>query len=579
MRPRGSESQKISATSEVAQGAPYLSPAAAAEPVGGTSGWRTLIRAESQSSLIWIIPFGIAAVYLVVFLARFHHIIRGLGWVSDYASGFTVPETVVQTGTGGHALLASSGQWVSLWFGLLTANLPLHRELWSVAPTALFIFSALIIGWSVAKIATRQVAILAVLLTLVAAPRALAFFMAAVAHNALYPCTALTGAYLVWLALRQERRSIITFVAPVLMGLVLGVCAASDLLVVPTALAPLLLTAVLSGLRRDSHSRIVALSALASAVVAVPIAKLTPTIMRSSGFVTIPGPYKVATLADLSEHARLLFTGLKYLFNGNLDQLAPGILPSALGLVCTVLMVAALLLLCGFGALTVVRLLRSGWRKQTAGTSRELARSLHIIYWASSAVAVCLVFWLTAETGTSDAHESYYGTVIFSIAAVIPLLIANRLVVRRLVIAGASIFFIASLVGLTRDYTVFRPSVESYEAAIVRIARAHGATYGYAGYWNASSLTWSSDNRVTVRPLMACENPVGVGACPFYMERVPSWYIPKERKTFLLVDSTESWLPSLPAGFGRPVAGYAFGPIKMYIYPYDIASLLGPPLT
>jgi hypothetical protein len=549
------------------------------DPTTGASRWRNpFIQAGYRPTLARAIPCGIAIVYLIVFLAKIQHILSGLGWVSDYASGFTVPETLVQTGTGGHTVLASSGQWVSLWFGLLTATLPLHRELWTVAPTALFIFSALVVGWSVARVATRGLAIVTVLLILIASQRALAFFMAAVAHNALYPCTAIAGAYLVWLTRGRGRPTVVVFGVPLLMGVILGVCVSSDLLVAAAAIAPLVLVAVLSGLQRDRRARIVAISALASAAVAVPVGKLTTAIMHSAGFVTIPAPYKVANLEALSLHARLLFTGLKYLFNGSLDEVVPGAFSSGLALVCTVLMVAALLTLCLLGAWTLVRLLRRERRDDGPQAANGLARLLHIVYWSSSAVAVCLAFWLTSETGASDAHESYYGTVIFSVAAVLPLFIAARGAVRVLAIASVSIFFIASLIGLTGNYTVLRPSVANYESEIVAIAKAQNATTGYAGYWDASSLTWSSDNKVIVRPLMACQNPSGAEACPFYMERVPSWYIPRERKTFLLADAGESWLSGLPPGFGRPVAAYALGPIRMYVYPYDIASRLGPAL-
>jgi hypothetical protein len=79
-----------------------------------------------------------------------------------------------------------------------------------------------------------------------------------------------------------------------------------------------------------------------------------------------------------------------------------------------------------------------------------------------------------------------------------------------------------------------------------------------------------------VRPLMACPNPAGAELCPFYLVAVPSWYVPQRRRTFLLVDSEEPWVSSLPRGLGKPLAAYAFGAMHMYIYPYDIASRFGP---
>jgi hypothetical protein len=52
--------------------------------------------------------------------------------------------------------------------------------------------------------------------------------------------------------------------------------------------------------------------------------------------------------------------------------------------------------------------------------------------------------------------------------------------------------------------------------------------------------------------------------------------VPRQRRSFLLVDGEEGWIRSLPSGLGRPLAVYPIGAIRMYIYPYDIASRLGP---
>jgi hypothetical protein len=224
-----------------------------------------------------------------------------------------------------------------------------------------------------------------------------------------------------------------------------------------------------------------------------------------------------------------------------------------------------------------VRFIASGLRKLATRTPAELARSLHIIYWAASAAIACGAFWLAAETGGgTNLHESYYATVIFSVAAVVPLLLSSSAAARWLIAAGASVFFAASLAGLTSNYMNISGWIANYAPSVTRIAQANHVTYGYGGYGEASSLTWNTHGRVTVRPLMACSNPAGAGICPFYLVAVPSWYTPRQRRTFLLVDSDEPWVSSLPSGLGRPQATYAFGAMHMYIYSYDIASRLGP---
>jgi hypothetical protein len=527
--------------------------------------------------LVWTIPFAIAVAYLVVFSVQLPHIVSELYWDSDYASGFTIPETLIKTGLHGRMAMASSGQWVSLWFGLLTGRLPLHRQVWEIAPAGVFVASVLIVGWAVWQVSNPRAAVLAVLIGCVASPLALTFFLAGETHNSAYLCTALLGGYLVWLTKGQGRARVIALTVPPLLGVVVGVCLASDFLVAATGLIPLTLTAILAGLRRERRSRLVALSALTTLAVAVPIAKLTSATMNSLGYLTIRTPTQVAPLGELPARAKLLFKGLKGLFNGYLGAERPGTLHAELGFASDIVMCAALAALVVVGTAFLAKFIVSGARKGAEQTPGQQARSLHVIYWVSSAAAACGAFWIVAETGGgTNAHEAYYGTVIFSVAAVVPLLLSARSVMRWLIPTGASIYFAGSLVGLTSDYTNIAGWIARLAPEIAKVAQANHVTTGYGGWEEASSVTWNTRARVTVRPLMVCSNPAGANVCPFYIASVPSWYTPRQRDTFLLVDSEEPWVSSLPTGLGKPSATYAFGSMRMYIYPYDIASRLGP---
>ena len=557
-------------------------PAAGVGMAGGVSSpGRSLHRwtrelMHDRTKALWLIPLAIVSAYLVVFLARLPHNITELTWDSDYASAFTVPETLARTGTSGHTVIASSGQWVAMWFGLLTARLPLHRQIWMVAPTLLFIATTLIVGWSVAQIATRRAAILAMLLALIASPVALSYFLPANAHPTLYPCTASAGAYLVYLARGQGRR-LVTLVLPPLMGIVLGTCVASDLLVVAAVVIPLGIIGVLAGFSREKRSRVLALSALVTAGVAIPVAKLTAGIMHSQGFLLVETPAKAVALSELPERARLLFNGLRMLFNGTYGPGRTDPLSGSVGIVSTFVMSIALLALLLYGGYTAATFIWANLRRDSERTPTRLARSVHVVYWATSAVGVCGAFWVAAETGGgTDLHSSYYATVIFSVAAVIPLLLSSGSLARRLIPIGATIFFAASLIRLPGDYLNIGGAPAATASAIVKAAKANGATYGYGGYGEGSNLTWLTHEQVISRPVMECSNPGGASICPFYIESTPSWYVPRQRRTFLVVNSQEVWVKTLPSGLGKPIASYNFGPISLYVYPYDIASRLGP---
>ncbi len=531
-------------------------------------------RSLDASLLPWLVPFAIAAGYLVVFAAQLPHNLAALAWNPSVGSAYVMPETLVETGTGGHTVMGSSPQWASLWFGLLTAKLPLHRELWSVAPTLLFFITALIVGWSVQQLAGRRAAILAVLLGVVASPIALTFFMAPFSHNTVYPCTALVGAYLIWLTREEGRRRLTTFAVPPILGVVVGACLASDLLLAITTVVPLALTALFAAAQRDRRSRLLAVSALTTVAVSIPVEKITAAIMKAEGFLLLPSPIHTATLAELPARAELLFKGLKQLFNGYLGTEAPGPMHAALGIASDVVMSAALLALIVVGLWTAGTFVWSGLRRALSRPPGELARSLHIIYWVSSPACAAGAFWIAGE-GPTTTHESYYATALFAVGAVIPLLMARRSATRWLIALGASVFFVASLVGLTSDYVNVTKTTASSGENIIRIAAANHVQVGYTNFGDASGVTWASHNRVLLRPVEDCENPEGTNLCPGFQAYVPAWYVPQRRHTFLVVDANGIEVRALPAGLGKPLAAYRFEAMTMYIYPYDIATRFG----
>jgi hypothetical protein len=536
---------------------------------------RRRVRELDLPTLAWLVAIAIAIAYVIVFVLSLSHNLTRLAWNPSVSSAFTMSETLVKTGSGGATAMGSTPQWASLWFGLVTATLPLHRPLWEVAPTLLFLATSLIVGWSVLQLAGRRAAILAVAIGVVASPIALTFFMAPFSHNTVYPCTALLDAYLIWLARPRPRRRLTTFAVPPLLGVVVGTCLSSDALLAATAVVPLALAMVLAAIRREQRSKAIALSALVTIVVALPVAKLTSAIMRSAGYLTLPTPVKLAALSELPSRAHLLFTGLQELFNGYLGYEKPGLLHSQLGVACDVVMSAALLGLLVIGIRGAASLIVAGVRRNTEQSDAQLSRSLHVVYWTSATILPAAAFWVAGE-GPVTTHESYYATSIFAVAAVLPLLLSGGAAARVLIPVGASILFAASLVGLKDNYINISTALASSEPTVVKIAEANHLQVGYANWGDASPLTWSSHNRVIVRPVVECALQEDAALCPGFQAYVPSWYVPRQRRTFLLVEAKGVDLNAAPANLGKPLAVYAFESMKMYIYPYDIASRFGP---
>jgi hypothetical protein len=562
-----------------------------APPRTGVRARRTVVEGKlGLPGSLWLVPLALAAVYLIVFAVGLPHDVAELGWNSSVGSAYVMPETLARTGTDGLAVMGSTGQWVALWFGLATAGLPLHRELWGVAPTLLFVATALLVGWSVLRVSDRRAALLAVLIGLLASSPALGFLMAPFSHNVVFPCTALLGAYLVWLTRAQGRRRVSALAAPPLLGVIAGTCLSSDVLLASTAMIPLAITAILAAVRGDRRARIVALSALTTVVVAIPVAKLTSTTMGSLGYVTLPTPLKLAALSELPARAKLLLEGLQSLFGGYLGgPEGPGALHAPLGEASNVVMAATLLTLLALGVRGIVALLapgsragahadaradadaRAGSDARAALTPAQLARSLHVVYWVGSAATACAAFWLAGE-GTTATHYSYYDTVIFAAAAVVPLLLSSGAPARWAIWAGATVFFAAGVVGLTSDFMSGAPPLERYARTIAKIAAADHVQVGYSNWADAEGLTWGTHDRVIARPVVECPTAQGVSLCPGFQTYVRSWYVPHERRTFLLVEANGVDLASVPPGLGKPLASYSFESMRMYVYPYDVAS-------
>ena len=205
--------------------------------------------------------------YPVWRVVRLHLNVMSLLWNSDYASCYVLPETVARFGSDGTPRSPQPGRGCPWWFGLLTARLPLHRQLWEIMPTVLFLASAALVGWSVAQVSSRRAGIYAGVMVAAASPWALAVFMAPVAHNTVYPMTALLAVYLLW-QLRHESPSLwVRIGAPLAMAVLLGISISSDKLLIVTGAVPLAIVAVLAILQRDRGSRLWGVSMLATVVV------------------------------------------------------------------------------------------------------------------------------------------------------------------------------------------------------------------------------------------------------------------------------------------------------------------------
>jgi hypothetical protein len=530
---------------------------------------------ERALVVLWVVVGGLAVLYAVFFLAHLHASIISLLWNSDYASGFTLTETLSHFGSEGNTVISTTGAWADLWFGLLTAHLSFHRQLWEISPAILYLFSAVVVGRSVWRVANLAGGVLATLIVLLASPWMLAIVLAPVAHNTVYPATAVLGGWLPWL-LRRGRRHRLVWAAVIVLGAVLlGIDIASDKLIVVAGVVPLGLIGLAAVAQRQPETRTAGIVTLVTILLSIPVALVTDAIMKAAGYRIIAPKLALAPLSEVGFHFRLLWHGLRDLAGGYLGSGYPGTLHPELGFACTVVLAIGLLALIRGGLPALITLAR-----RRSAEDELPDRLFHLSYWLVSAVVVIAAFVFTNAVGDGKGnHESYFLTIVFSIAAVAPLTIRTGTLARWVAPVVLGLFAIGSFVGVKESYiNVYRPPLLQVASTIVRLARADDATTGYAGYWDASNLTWSEKGAVVVRPLEQCANPNPQGSdiCPFFLMRNPAWYRPEPRRTFLLVDPTNLYVISLPNSLGAPIATYHLGAVTMYVYGYDIASKLGP---
>lgn len=532
-----------------------------------------LTRRTWRPGQVQLVLVAFAAVYVLTLLLRSPSVLTALTWDSDSASGFDVAESLALREDNGPVKLTTSGQFVSLWFGLLTARLPLHRELWMAAPWLAYVGTCALVALSVKRIATRSAAVLTFVLLLAASPRVLFLTARGVTHTPTYLGCAVLGCYVVW-TFGPRRSGRVTTAASLFTAVVVGVLVASDPLLVATGVAGLVAALVALAVvvpERRSTAAVALIVLVGAAVTSVGVT----LAMRQAGFTALPVTGGLAPLNDLDDHASWLARGLLRLGNGAgpnvIDPLGGGQFLVSAYLVIPGLVAA--------GLVAVRTAERAVARRRDTGPV-DPALLAHVLFWTASAVAAAGAFLVSDRA--ANGNDQYFVVVLFSVAALLPLAIVRGDGSGRAVaVLAVSAFTLASTVGVVSG-DVERQSgaaVTRDGDRLITLLRARGLEKGYGGYFDASSVTWRSRYAVQVRPVLECGNPDGADLCPFFLMRVASWYEPASGPTYLVVNPTGSFVTREPKGLGPPVERVSVGVLTLLVYPYDIASRFGPAPT
>lgn len=525
--------------------------------------------------LWWWAPLLFAAAYLVTLAAQFNQLLATTYLNADTASAPVIGELFGRTSGHPVVILGHLGWFSSLLFELGTRWMPLHRQIWEVAPYAIALCSAALVGWGAWRVAGRWAGVIAASVMVCVGPNMLLLLLALNNHAPTWFTLALLGAFVVLLEQKADTVAAMQLGAlTVVVGVVLGANAASDVLLAIAGAVPFLLA--VGGtwvLHPSSRTARAGAFALASGVAAIVSSKLVHAFMHHENVVSATD-LKTKLLASsdaVGTNFKLWWQSLAVLGNGNFFGLTIGF-STALALGCAAMTITAVLLTARIARKEIAYALAA--RRRDLKEPEQVARLAWCLYWGSSLVLLSAAFIFSGIPEDLGASRYLVG-IIYAAAALVPLLGIRGGLTRAVVTVGATLYAFTGWLALAQ-HRIGPPASPSdrLAGAVARIASKEHLSVGYAGYWDAAPITWATHLRVKVFPVDDCDGNRHL--CAFELHLDTSWYSPRPgMKTFLLSDPAYPAVPSAPPpDLGKAIAVHQIGSVTMYVYAYDIASHL-----
>jgi hypothetical protein len=514
------------------------------------------------------VPFGV--LYLIFLAIQFGDVISATNLDADAVSAPVIGQLLGAAGPHANVVLGEFGWYATLLFELATKWLPAHIQVWEAMPYAMALAGVALAAWSVWQVAGAWAAGLTAVLLVCAAPDTLHLLLSMTQHAPDWFCLGLLAAFVVLVQRRAlALRPVVLIPLSLVVGLIVGMNAASDPLLVLAGLVPFVLAVLAAAvLARGPGSARALRIALATLVVAGVSWVLTLVVMSALNVAPEAGVHTttLATAAKIGTNFRLWWQSIAVLGNGDFFGLDVSFV-SALAVACAALSIGA-----------VAVLPRVGWRAlrlraDDAASPEASARLAFMVFWCSSAIVLSAAFVLSATP--VDIHGNRYLIgLIYAAAAVIPVIAAGRVRTEAAAVIGTCVFALSGVIAMAKG-TVTNDTNRFPTAAVAnqvwRLAVANHLQFGYSGYWDAAPITWASHFRVRVYPVSVCVRNTHL--CPFDLHTISSWYTPHPgARSFLLTDSAIPLVPSPTPDLGGPSAVYHVGNLTMYVYPYDLAT-------
>ncbi len=522
----------------------------------------------------WAAPLIVAVVYLVTFATQFSQIIAGVYMGPDAASAPVIGQLF--HASAGVVLLGHLGWYSALLFEISTRWVPGHRQLWEFAPYALALCSAAVMGWGVSRIAGKWGAAITVTAVICLGPSTLSLLLVLNDHSETWFTVALVSGLLVALQewpVRYARWPVVVLSGVV--GVVLGLNAASDKLLLVAGAGPLFVALALTWIWLPSdRSRRAALDGLACAATAIASYLLLQALMSHWHVVAAADTNTTvyAPAGALAGNFELWWQSIMTLADGEFFGLRIGF-TSTLGFVCALMAIVAVALAARLAWRTVLS--AASMRRESRTSLRRLDLAW-TIYWGASLVALSSVF-IASGMPEGPPSDRYLVGILLAAAALLPLLARGSNGTRAIATGAVTLYAFTGWLSLTH-HTLIRSETGSPSYALANVVareahREHLAV-GYGSYLDAAPITWATHMQVKVFPVDDCDGNLHL--CAYEQHIMTSWYTPRHGvKSFLLTDPSFTVAGSAPTpDLGKPLAVHQFGAVTMYVYPYDIAARL-----
>ncbi len=295
---------------------------------------------------------------------------------------------------------------------------------------------------------------------------------------------------------------------------------------------------------------------LLAAAASLPLTALIRAVMKHlGGFAMVAPRIRISPTAEWQHHVALSLVAIRNLFGDISGHSAVlGGVGTAFGLIC--------LLATASGIVRVV------WTWRTASRSEQLLCIGIVIN-----VGAYVISTIPIRSNPYEVVAVLPFGAVLAARACVPARIVGAWRA-RMAIAGAAL---AALLPLTAAATV--PPAVLPAASVAAWLKAHGLTYGIAGYWDASAVTVQSSDQVQVRAVVIkAGNKVAPYVAPYLWEEKSSWYDPSQHDaTFVIGNKGGYYFPfQFEQCFGRPAATYRVAGRVILIYKRNLLKELRP---